>query len=218
MPPKRKPGTGRKPRGKLLPAQVLPIGQLLTDLTKRGWSLGAKVGMGGCGEIFLAGMQLFVYRGRFGIIVTYSSPTRPVARELTECQGFNEFRLLSNGVYLDSKNFRFGPKFSRGVGGGYYHFLATGLHHWFPNWQPQDLKGSSECVGSASEGARPKCLGTLPYTPVPFYVCINCIVAPSGDPITLELATHVIKIVSANWLLSELITLLIIIKLLLLLY
>ena len=95
MPPKRKPGTGRKPRGKLLPAQVLPIGQLLTDLTKRGWSLGAKVGMGGCGEIFLAGMQLFVYRGRFEIIGTYSSPTRPVARELTECQGFNEFRLLS---------------------------------------------------------------------------------------------------------------------------
>ncbi|KAI6657722.1 Serine/threonine-protein kinase VRK1 [Oopsacas minuta] len=54
MPIKRKPGGGRKPKVKLLPAQVLPIGQLLTDLTKRGWSLGAKVGMGGCGEIFLA--------------------------------------------------------------------------------------------------------------------------------------------------------------------
>ena len=54
MPIKKKPG-GRKPKVKLMPAQVLPIGQLLTDLTKRGWSLGAKVGMGGCGEIFLAG-------------------------------------------------------------------------------------------------------------------------------------------------------------------
>ena len=61
MPPKRKPAAGRKPRGKLLPAQVLPIGQVLTDLTKKGWSLGAKVGMGGCGEIFLAGRALLVY-------------------------------------------------------------------------------------------------------------------------------------------------------------
>ena len=58
MPPKRKAGTGRKPKGKLLQAQVLPIGQALTDLTKKCWSLGAKIGMGGCGEIFLAGGYL----------------------------------------------------------------------------------------------------------------------------------------------------------------
>ena len=93
MPPKRKPAAGRKPKGKLLPAQVLPIGQLLTDLTKRGWIMGAKVGMGGCGEIFLAGPLL--YYAYYNRLITF--PIAPSGNSITPELATHVIKIVSTG-------------------------------------------------------------------------------------------------------------------------